>query len=139
MPRESSYRGYPQSYLSPIERDVSQRKRSVHSRQKYKAQYEAIENNLRLDIAKYKAKIQELEKSNEEKERLNKKLSKEISAIQMSEYNQIYYNEEMQNKNKLLETYENYLKEIRKDCEQARGKRMELEKSLFSFEEAKKY
>ena len=68
-----------------------------------------------------------------------KKLNKEIGAIQTSEYSQIYFNEEMQNKNRLLETYENYLKEMRKDCEEARSKRMELEKNLISFEEGKRY
>ena len=46
-----------------------------------------------------------------------KHLNKELSTIKLNEYNQIYFNEELQNKNKLLETYEIYLKELRKDNE----------------------
>jgi hypothetical protein len=53
----------------------------------------------------------------EERDRTVKQLSKELNSLKLSEYNTLYYNEELQNKNKLLETYENYLKELRKDNE----------------------
>ena len=45
----------------------------------------------------------------------------------------MYFNEQLQNKSKLLETYEGYLKELRRENEELRNKKLDLEKTIVSF------
>jgi len=70
-----------------------------------------------MDIVRLKLKVEELERSNEEKFRQIKNLNEELNNIKIAEYNNLYLNEEMQNKTKLLGTYDNYLKDLRKENE----------------------
>jgi len=58
-----------------------------------------------------------LERSNEEKFRQIKNLNEELNNTKIAEYNNLYLNEEMQNKTKLLGTYDGYLKDLRKENE----------------------
>ena len=43
-----------------------------------------------------------------------KKLNEELNNIKVSKYSQLYYNEELESKNKMLITYEGYLQELKK-------------------------
>lgn len=79
-----------------------------------------------MDIVKLKLKVQELERSNEEKFRQIKNLNEELNNTKIAEYNNLYLNEEMQNKTKLLGTYDGYLKDLRKENQQLRNKKLQL-------------
>lgn len=85
-----------------------------------------------MDIVRLKLKVEELERSNEEKFRQIKNLNEELNNIKIAEYNNLYLNEEMQNKTKLLGTYDNYLKDLRKENEQLRNKKLQLEKKIIT-------